>query len=231
MLNLRHRTKSSSMFFNQFQGGGARMPMDKAAGRTHKKEALQGSRWSQETVALREAADVGWYRAPPNPLSPCAAPRDPAGSSRSLGPALRAVPGAELGSHTCYGLRVSSAGNYVAIEAQERWCMWPNTPGNVKKKTPNNPTQWVQSTRRAPQSCAGPRSRANKHCDLHKAQRPTDLYSFLKHSQATPWQKKRTLLISLPFYLRKHTGLSQLPGQAPLKGNMRALDSAHTDIG
>lgn len=55
-----------------------------------------------------------------------------------------------------------------------------------EKKTPNNPTQWVQSTRRAPQSCAGPRSRANKHCDLHKAQRPTDLYSFLKHSQATP---------------------------------------------
>lgn len=199
MLNLSHRTKSSSMFFNQFQGGGARMPMDKAAGRTHKKEALQGSRWSQETVALREAADVGWYRAPPNPLSPCAAPRDPAGSSRSLGPALRAVPGAELGSHTCYGLRVSSAGNYVAIEAQERWCMWPNTPGNVKK----NPQTTPPSGCKAPE---GPRRAVLGHgaeqTNTAIFTKPNDLQIYTASSNTAkllPDKKSELSLWAFPF--------------------------------
>lgn len=41
-LNLSHRMKSTSIFFNQCQRGGRKL-MDKAAGKIHKKETLQGA--------------------------------------------------------------------------------------------------------------------------------------------------------------------------------------------
>lgn len=58
--------------------------MDKAAGKSHKKEALQGSHWSQETVALKEAAHVGSHRPPqalPRPAHPPGGSQGPAGTS------------------------------------------------------------------------------------------------------------------------------------------------------